>query len=87
MNDLIWYLTDAEWFGTRYGNSNSNGYGYGYGYSYGYGYGYGNSNGNTYGYGYDLAGRLVQVTKNAVVAARSLTKNTTWPTSTGVARS
>ena len=36
MNDFIWYLTDAVWWGTRYGNSN----GYGNSNDYGYGYGY-----------------------------------------------
>ena len=36
VNDLIWYLTDAVWWDTRYGDGD--GYGYGDGDSYGYDY-------------------------------------------------
>ena len=45
-NDLLWYLTEAVWWDTSYGNS----YGYGRGYSYGNGYG----DGYGRGYGYNI---------------------------------
>ena len=46
-NDLIWYMTEAEWWDTHYGDGNSYGYGDGDGYGDGYGYGDGDGyNGN-----------------------------------------
>jgi len=50
MNDLIWYLTEAKWWGTTYGYGIS--YGNGYDNGYGCGYGYGNGDGHVSGSGY-----------------------------------
>ena len=49
-NDLIWYLTEAEWWNTHYGDGYGYGYGDGDGYGdgYGYGYGYGYVSGSSY---------------------------------------
>lgn len=50
MNDLIWHLTDAMWFGTAYGNGG--GYSYGDRNSDSYGDGDGNSDGYICGFGF-----------------------------------